>query len=183
MLEDVEFKQEQEGVCISWRWSGEMEGMEIWFKRSGSPHGDGALFSENLIFRRPGDRTGHAWRQMKGEWGLYDFRFVVSLRDGSQNDMGLHQGILIGEKCIVRWTIEKKWGGTRLLLFPEKGFHNIPAGVICMAYNRQGRKYRYVLNREVDDRTRLEFAHTDMLNDFEVFAKEPYDRAYSFQRI
>ena len=65
MLEDVEFKQEQEGVCISWRWSGEMEGMEIWFKRSGSPHGDGALFSENLIFRRPGDRTGHAWRQIQ----------------------------------------------------------------------------------------------------------------------
>lgn len=179
MLENVEFKQKEDMLCIFWTWTGEMENMEIRFKGSGLPEGEGALFSS--ILRLPGIRTGSVRRRITSEWGLYDFSFFACLRDGSRECVGLYTGVMIGEKRTVFWKIERRWGGA-VLRFPVNGFA-VPAGVVCISYRQQNREFRYVLCSEVNDRTRLEFPDVVILDHFEVFAREPYDKAYSFRRL
>ncbi len=181
MLEEVEFKQEKDMFCISWIWSEDMESMEIKFKRSGSVQGEGTFFSKDSILRLPSIRTGSVKRRITSEWGLYDFSFTAVLHNGDKEQAGQYEEIMIGEKRRVCWKIEKKRGNA-ILLFPGNEF-TVPAGVVCMAYRKPDGLYQLVLDKEVNDRTRLEFPDTNLLDCFEIFAKPPYDKAYVFQRL
>ena len=180
---EVIFRQRENALSLSWSWLGEVEGVEIRFKESRLSAGEGSPFLDNMpILRRPGDRMGGVSRPITVEWGLYDFSLTACLRDGTREHTGWLRGVMIGDRRTVRWKTERRGRGGRLL-FLENGF-SVPPGVACMSYKMQdGTIFRYVLGSEVNDGTTLEFPDAAYLDQFDLSAKEPYNRAYSFRRL
>lgn len=178
MLTNITFTQENGKMRISWRWESSVESVEIRFRKSGMTETAGAPFHSGRILKYPGKGTASAERRMESEWGLYDFTFLPKTAGGEEAAPIVLPCVMVGEKKTIFWEI----GQQREEMGIRFAGDTAPPQVACMTYELDGRRYAYTAACEINAGIRLVFPDAELIMHFDIKAKPPYDKAYSFVR-
>lgn len=180
MLTNITFTQENGKMRISWQWEGELDGVEIRFKKSEIEGGAGTLFIPGQVLKYPGKGTASVERRIENEWGLYDFTFLPRFADGKEGTSIVQSNIMIGEKKTIFWNIERQ--KEDFVVWFTGNHFPVPPQVASMVYEIRGVSYTYAIPYKIDAKTRLIFPSVEFIQQFCVRAQAPYDKAYYFVR-
>lgn len=181
MLTNITFVQENGKMRISWLWDGDVENVEIRLKRSEIQEGAGSPFISGKVLKYPGKGTASVERRIENEWGLYDFTFIPGLKNGEEAEPILQPYIMIGERKRIFWYVERQ--KDNLVIRFEGKDTQVPAQIVCMQYKMEGTDYCHTLPYEVNTKTVLTFPDVELIQQFSINAKAPYDKAYCFMKI
>lgn len=177
MLNNINIRCEDGQIRLTWKWESELpQRMDIYYKKQGSPDGEGTPFISGGINKIPYMENGQAARKLGGEKGIYIFTFLPKDSDGNILERIVVEQVMLGTPVEVLWQRETGRDGEAIVFhIPEE---TLPENIVLLKLGNS----KYEISTPLENGGRLLFPQGFPENELSLYIKKPYDRVYRLRK-